>query len=96
MLHDPVADHDRLIARVNSHVDMQAEGDQSAGGLLEQVDQSVIAFVGGDRLVLPEGERVGRAPEEQEVVTRGGFPHHAEFRLEVSAGPRRRPGRPWY
>ena len=40
VLHDPIADHDRLVARIDADVDVQAEGDEPPGGFLEQVDQA--------------------------------------------------------
>ena len=70
---DPVADHDRLVARVETDVDVQAEGDQPPGGLLQEVDQAEVALVGGDLLVLPSRERVRPAPEEPHPVAAGGL-----------------------
>ena len=94
VLHDPVADHDRLVARIDADVDVQAEGDQPPGGFLEQLDQAVVALVGGDFLILPAGEGMRPAPEETEVVARRDLADDLELLLPGRAGLRRRPCRP--
>ena len=48
VLKDPVADHDRLVARIDADMDMQAERHQPPGCFLEQLDQAVVALVRGD------------------------------------------------
>ena len=65
MRQDPVADDDRLVARVEADVDMQSECHQPPGRFLQQVDQAQVTLVGGDLLLLPSRERVSPAPEER-------------------------------
>ena len=73
VVQDPVADHDRLVARVEPDVDVQAERDEPAGRRLEQVDQARdTARSGVTSWSLPVRERVGRPPEQPQAARGGG------------------------
>ena len=53
MLKDAVADHDRLVAGINPDMHVQSERDDPPRGVLEQINQVMIAIVGRDLLFLP-------------------------------------------
>ena len=76
-------------------VDVQAEGDQPPGGLLEQVDQAVVALVGGDFLVLPARERDGSPPQKSRRSWRAAASRTAsDLRRRDRGGLRPRRRRP--
>ena len=67
MPHDAVADHHRLVARVDADVDVQAERHEPPGHLLQQAHQLQVALVGRDLLIAPLRERMRRAPPQPQA-----------------------------
>ena len=68
MLEDSVADHDRLVARIDADMDVQAERHQPAGRFLEKLDQAMVSLIRGNVLILPGRERMGASPEQAKIV----------------------------
>ncbi len=79
VLEDSVADHDRLVARVDTDVDVQAEGHQPAGGFLKELNQAEVALVGCDILVLPGRKGMRAPPEKTQIVAAGDLPDDLEL-----------------
>ncbi len=80
-----VADHDRFVARIDADVDMQSEGDESAGHVLHQIDEFVIAIVDGDFLIPPRRERVRGRPEQFQSQLVGGGGQVLQFARQILA-----------
>jgi len=81
---DPVAHHDRLVARVETDVDVQAEGHDPPYCLLEELDQVKVSLAGGDGLVLPSRERVRSSPEGQHPMDSGNVLDGLDLRCQVT------------
>ena len=77
--HDAVADHDAFVPGIDADVDMEAEGDELAAEVLEEVEEHGIALARGGDLILPGGEGMGAGPVEADallvrnVLDDGGF-----------------------
>ena len=64
MPHDAVANHHRLVARIDADVHVQAERHQPPGHFLQQIHELQIAIVRRDPLVLPLRKRMRRPPPQ--------------------------------
>jgi hypothetical protein len=84
VLEDPIADHDRLIARVDANVYVQAESYQPARSLLKELNQAVVALVGCDNLILPGRKGMRGPPKNPEVVATGDLADYLEVTGQVS------------
>ena len=86
MLKDAVADHDRLVAGIDSDMDVQTEGDDPTRRFLQQIDDVEIAIELRDDLVLPPGKRMRAAPEKAQTVAAGDVVHNPDFLSEIAMG----------
>ena len=64
VLHDPVTDHDRLVAGVDADVNVQSVRDHPPRQFLKQLHQVLVALVLGHPLFFPEPERVRCSPPQ--------------------------------
>ena len=78
-----IADVDRLVARVDSDVDVQPERDQPASDILHQFDQSEVAIVVRDFLVSPRRKRMCRPPKKFDAHSVEHVFDGFEFALQI-------------
>ena len=86
VLKDAVADHDRLVAGIDSDMHVQTEGDDPPRGFLQQIDQVEVAIERRDDLVLPARKRMSAAPEEPHAMAAGDLADDPDFLGEIAMG----------
>ena len=91
MGHDAIANHHGLVTRINTHMNMEAERNETSSHFLKEVDQTLIPVVGSHYLVMPLGKRMSRtSPQSQSQMIRGLF-KTGNFISEVGVGFGNRP-----